>query len=126
MAKILVVDDEVLFLELMKGILEEEGFEVATACNEEEFRDSVLSEKPALIILDIMLGGKTGPFIYDDLLAKGMLARSIPVIFISGLMQDRLPTKPVMPGQSYALCAKPFESQALLKDIHTLIKAEAV
>ena len=122
MAKILLVDDEVLFLELLRFNLEDEGFEIATACNEEEFRSSVLSEKPDLIILDIMLGGKNGPLIYDDLLAKGALDRSVPVIFLSALVEDRSLT-PVMPGQTYALCGKPFESEILLKEIHTLIKA---
>ncbi len=122
MAKILLVDDEVQFLELLKFELTSEGFEVFTACNEEEFRMRAFSEKPDLIILDIMLGDKNGPLVYDELLAEGLLDRSVPVIFLSALVQDRPPI-PVTAGRNYALHGKPFESEKLIQAIRSLIKA---
>ena len=124
MAKILLVDDEEQILELLKFELNSEGFEVFTACNEKEFRHHALSEKPDLIILDIMLGDKNGPLIYDELLAKGLIDRSIPVIFLSALAEDRPPV-PAMPGRTYALHGKPFESEELIREIRSLINKAA-
>ncbi len=59
-AKILVVDDDKEFLEILQESLPTHGFEVSLAQNGEEFRQQVFTSKPDLIILDIMLGESNG------------------------------------------------------------------
>ena len=118
-AKILVVDDDLPILELLKCDFTAEGFEVRTARNEEEFRRQALSEKPDLIVLDIMLGDKNGPLVYDELLAQG-LDRSIPVIFLSALAENGTPNSGA-PGRKYLLCGKPFDSDELIREIRNLV-----
>ena len=56
--KILVVDDEWSMRELLRNTLSLSGFDVLMAENETEFRDQVMTEKPQVIILDILLGDK--------------------------------------------------------------------
>ncbi len=119
--KILVVDDDPPILELLKFDLMSEGFNVVTAKNEMEFRNAVDNERPALIILDIMLGDKNGALIYNELLGKG-LQRSTPVIFLSALASDQTPA-PAAPGRSYALLGKPYDSEELIKEIRTMLAA---
>lgn len=58
--KILVVDDEKNIVELVKFNLEKEGFEVLAAYNGDEAIETARTEKPDLIILDIMMPGKSG------------------------------------------------------------------
>lgn len=53
--KILVVDDDVNIVKLIKLYLEKEDFAVCTAHNGHEALDAFNREKPALIILDIMM-----------------------------------------------------------------------
>jgi CheY-like chemotaxis protein len=53
--KILVVDDEVDFVELMKLRLEANGYEVITANNGKDALDKVKKDKPSAVILDIMM-----------------------------------------------------------------------
>ena len=53
--KILVVDDEPLYLRLLKVNLEAEGYEVITAYNGEEALETLSQIKPDLIILDVMM-----------------------------------------------------------------------
>lgn len=53
--KILVVDDESSIVTLLKYNLEQAGFHVDTAYDGQEAYDSVLKNKPDLIILDLML-----------------------------------------------------------------------
>jgi len=53
--KILVVDDEVDFVELMTVRLEANGYEVITANNGKEALDRVKKDKPDGLILDIMM-----------------------------------------------------------------------
>lgn len=52
---ILAVDDEPLYLRLLKVNLEPEGFEVLTATNGEQAVEIVASKKPQLVILDLMM-----------------------------------------------------------------------
>lgn len=53
--KVLVVDDEVHIVELIKFNLESNGYEVVTAYDGEEAIEKAEVEKPNLIILDLML-----------------------------------------------------------------------
>lgn len=53
--KILVVDDEPLYIRLLKVNLEAEGYEIITANNGEEALDSISQTMPDLIIMDVMM-----------------------------------------------------------------------
>lgn len=53
--QILVVDDEEDINDLIKDILEDEGFSVRTACNGQEARDAIDQSKPDLVLLDIWM-----------------------------------------------------------------------
>lgn len=52
---ILAVDDEPLYLRLLKVNLEPEGFEIITATNGEQAVEVVAAKKPLLVILDVMM-----------------------------------------------------------------------
>ncbi|MFQ5610709.1 MAG: response regulator transcription factor [Anaerolineae bacterium] len=53
--KILVVDDEPNIIELAQLYLENEGFQVISAANGLEALDKIQAERPALVVLDLML-----------------------------------------------------------------------
>ena len=55
MKKILVVDDEPGFLSVIRGRLEEDGYKVITASGGEEALRKVKSEKPDIVLLDILM-----------------------------------------------------------------------
>lgn len=117
--KILVVDDEPEIVTSLKEHLTEHGFDVATAGSAEEFRKRICSQKPDLIVLDIKLGTRDGAEVYEKLLKDGF-DRTVPVIFISGLAHGR-PDSPASPGRKYALHSKPFDLDAIVKDINCLV-----
>ena len=52
--RILYVEDDEDTRNLVKEILEKEGYEVATACNGKECLSSLEKEKPDLLLLDMM------------------------------------------------------------------------
>lgn len=58
--KILIVDDEPDILDILKYILDKEGFKVRKAKNGEEAIAKAYEEKPDLILLDIMMPKKDG------------------------------------------------------------------
>jgi phosphoserine phosphatase RsbU/P len=52
MFQILVIDDDISILTLLKRMLEKEGYEVITACDGEEGIAQAIAYNPALIICD--------------------------------------------------------------------------
>ena len=57
MTKILVVDDEPNLVDLVRGYLEHEGFEVVVATDGPSAVETARTFRPDLIILDLMLPG---------------------------------------------------------------------
>ena len=55
MAKVLIVDDEVGIRELLREILEDEGYAVETAENGLQANERLEAERPDVILLDIWM-----------------------------------------------------------------------
>ena len=117
--KILLVDDDQGFTGLMSTYLSEHGFTVEIASDAAGFKAKALEQKPDLIVLDIMLGDDNGPLVYEDIVLAG-LDPQIPVIFLSGLLEDR-PASAAAPGRTQVLHAKPIKIKKLLQEIQTLL-----
>ena len=81
--RILLVDDEQELLDMLKSILEEEGFRrISTAKTVKEALDSVENFKPELAILDVMLPDGDG----FSLMKK--LNADFPVLFLTARGED--------------------------------------
>lgn len=79
---ILVVDDERDIRELVKEILEDEGYEVNLAANGEEARKSRRMRRPNLILLDVWMPDIDGISLLREWADEG--GPDIPVVMISG------------------------------------------
>lgn len=79
---ILIVDDEKDIVDLLAYNLQAEGYAVSTAFDGEEAVKKAESEKPDLILLDIMLPKKDGRQVLRELREKPSTS-SIPVIFLT-------------------------------------------
>lgn len=77
--KILVVDDERPIVEILKYNLEKEGYRVITAFDGEQALGKVETDKPDLIILDIMLPLKDGFTVCREIRAQG----DVPIIMLT-------------------------------------------
>lgn len=82
--KILVVDDVVSNVLLLKILLTNEGFQVCTANNGEECVRMAKSDNPDLILLDVMMPGISG-FDTAVILKKDNETSDIPIIFLTAL-----------------------------------------
>lgn len=88
--RVLVVDDDAFIRRPLEFILREEGFEPATAVDGNDCIVKLEQERPDLIVLDVMMPGRDGFSICEQLKRDPALAR-IPVILLSarGREQDR-------------------------------------
>ena len=85
MAEILIVDDERPVRNAMRGILEAEGFEVVLAKNGGEALEKFSSRRPDLVLLDVMMPGKSGIQVCEEMRRADPL---VPVIFLSAVPTD--------------------------------------
>jgi len=82
--KILVVDDELDIRTFIITLLETENYKPLAAADGKEGLEIARREKPALIILDVMMPKESGIAMYRDLKNDPEL-KHIPVIMVSAL-----------------------------------------
>lgn len=85
--KILVIDDDVDLVVVMKGTLESKLFEVIVAYNGQEGLEKAKKEKPDLIILDIMMPVMDG-FNFAEQFSKDPSLASIPVLALTSFSES--------------------------------------
>lgn len=88
MKKIMIVDDEPDIRTYLMAALEDEGYTTCTMDESDPLDKIVMSEKPDLIILDIMMPQRSGISIYKELKTSGLF-KDIPVILITGMTPEK-------------------------------------
>lgn len=117
--KILVVDDEENIVTMVEARLMGNGYDVITASDGQEGLAKARSEKPDLIILDIMLP-KIDGYKVCRMLKFDEQYKHIPVILFSARTQDSdLETGKQQGADAYI--TKPFQPEALLSKIKELL-----
>ena len=80
--KILIIDNNKSFLETTQDILLKAGYHVVALSDPFKAEECVLKEKPDLLILDILMHGRSGFNILQDFDDKNM-CRKIPKILLT-------------------------------------------
>ncbi|MBF0406884.1 MAG: response regulator [Candidatus Riflebacteria bacterium] len=83
--KILLVDDDVDFVNLNREILENAGYSVSFAYNGEEGMKAIKASKPDLLVLDVMMTTIVEGFDFADKLQEIPEFKDIPVIMLTGM-----------------------------------------
>ena len=117
--KILVADDSPTELQLMAEPLIARGYQVITAANGNEALKTARQERPALILLDILMPGKNGFQVCRQLKADPG-TRDIKIIMVSSKNQESDRFWGLKQGADEYL-AKPFNDEELLSHISALI-----
>jgi CheY-like chemotaxis protein len=86
-AKILVVDDEPEFVDVVQTVLEGSGYDVVTAGSGEEGKQKALDEEPDLIILDVMMETDKAGFEVARWLRSEEVTERIPIVMLTAVNQ---------------------------------------
>src|SRR5574337_991947 len=87
--RILLLDDSAITLEMEKAVLEERGYQVATASNLLEFQQLVEKFAPEVILTDLMMPDISGKDIVR-VLKQDFHTEKIPIILFSSKPDDEL------------------------------------
>ncbi len=123
--KILLVDDDIDFIEATKTVLEKELYEVIIASEGNEALQKARDENPDLILLDIIMPVKDG-FTTAEQLKKDPQLSKIPVIMLTSFSSRGQGTS-IPRGRGFSLEAedyieKPVTPEELLSKLKQYLK----
>lgn len=118
--KIMIVDDEVNILELVRAILEQEGFEIIGVSSSQECLDKLKEVKPDLILMDMMMpsmsGRETTERIRKNPKTKNLKVAFLTVARFSEVGRDMLKGLNVLD-----YITKPFDNNDLVRRVKKLV-----
>lgn len=116
---ILVVDDEIGIRELLRDILQDEGYRVDLAENAAAARAMRLHERPDVVLLDIWMPDCDGITLLKEWANGGLL--TMPVVMMSGHGTIDTAVEATRIG-AFDFLEKPIALQKLLKTVATALK----
>lgn len=120
MARILIVDDSPTEVHVLKTWLEKGNFEVLTAESGEEGLDTARSEKPDLVVMDVVMPGMSG-FQATRQLHKDPTTANIPVLIVTTKDQETDKVWGMRQGAADYL-VKPVTEEGLVSKVRSLLE----
>jgi CheY-like chemotaxis protein len=119
--RILLVDDDVDFVESNRDLLEASGYEVLAAHDGQAGLDLAVKEKPDLMILDVMMAHDTEGFEVSRKIPQTPELRGMPVIMVTGIRKELEVPYTLEPDQTWlpvqTLLEKPVPPEVFLEEI---------
>jgi len=117
---ILIADDEPDILEIINFNLSAEGYRVITAANGNQALESAKLYKPDLIMLDIMMPGKTGIEVCRHFRSLEEFKHTI-IIFLTALNDEKTEIKGLETGGDDYI-TKPISPRVLISRVNALFR----
>ncbi|MBI3897538.1 MAG: sigma-54-dependent Fis family transcriptional regulator [Gammaproteobacteria bacterium] len=118
---ILIVDDEPEICRLVREILEDEHYRVATAANADLARELYRKQRPDMVLLDIWMPGTDGITLLKEWCAGGR--PEVPVVMMSGHGTVETAVEATRLG-AYDFIEKPVSMGKLLVTVEHVLAAE--
>jgi two-component system alkaline phosphatase synthesis response regulator PhoP len=129
--KILVIDDDPDIQASVKSVLESKSYQVISALDGDEGLRKVVDERPDLIVLDVIMPGKTGFEVCRELKTdpRYHFFSEIPVLLLTVYPDDRekahLSMREGMMMEAEDYLHKPFEPNELLNRVEEMLRQKS-
>lgn len=117
--RVLLIEDEPNIIEAISFILSRDGWDVSTHCNGQDAVDAVRSRAPDVVILDVMLPGRSGYEILTDLRSDSAMT-DLPVLMLTARGQEKDREMAEKAGVSRFM-TKPFSNSEVLDALRDLV-----
>ena len=121
--KVLIADDEPNILISLEYLLVREGYRVSVARDGEEAFAAILRDKPALVLLDVMMPKKSGLEVCQELRANDA-TRDTLVLMLTAKGRETDVAKGLCSGAD-AYMTKPFSTKELVSKVREILEARA-
>jgi DNA-binding response OmpR family regulator len=115
---VLVIEDEPNIVEAIRFILIRDGWDVSTLSDGGQAEDTIRARRPDVVILDVMLPGRSGFEILAALRADAE-TQTLPVLMLTAKGQGRDRAEAERMGASQFM-AKPFSNAEILASVRAL------
>lgn len=122
-ARVLIADDDPFIVQLLSEICTAEDFDIAVVSDGERVVDTALEQAPDLILLDLMMPGRNGFQVVEELRERPD-TRAIPVILVTAVSDHDSIRKGYQLGANDYI-VKPFRVGELVSRLRTHIDASA-
>jgi len=123
MATVLAVDDEEDILTIIRHNLEREGHRVLTAPDGDKALEIVRTERPDVVVLDVMMPGTDGWGVLNRIKAEREELSTIPVLMLTARSADEDRIRGGIEGAIRYL-TKPFSPRALCDEVRQALEGE--
>ncbi len=117
--KILIADDEPNIVISLEYLMKREGYEVIVARDGTQALETILRERPSLVLLDVMMPGKTGFDVCQELRAMPDF-KDMPIVMLTAKGRDTDLAKGLAMGAT-AYLAKPFSTKEIAAKVRELL-----
>lgn len=118
---VLIIEDEPNIIEAVSFLLNRDGWSVSTHSNGHDAVDVVHSKRPDVLVLDVMLPGKSGFDILAELRAAET-SRTLPVLMLTARGQDKDREMAERLGATRFM-TKPFSNSEILTALKDMASA---
>ena len=118
--KVLLIEDEPHIVAALRYLLQREGLHVSDHDNGADALEKIRSVSPDLVILDIMLPGKSGMLILEEVREDPEL-KDLPVLMLTAKGQRKDREAAETAGASLFM-TKPFANQDILQNVKKLLQ----
>jgi CheY-like chemotaxis protein len=112
--RVLVIDDDGPIRQMVRRVLEGEGYTVTTAADGREALAMMAQERPALVLLDLRMPGMDGWAFAHELQVRAM---PLPVVVMTAALEEE-PQQWAAQVQEVDFLVKPFG----LEDLLTMVR----
>jgi len=125
MSKILIIDDDPDFREACRVSLESAGFQIREADSPDEGLRSVQSERPDLVILDVLMPSEYEGFEVARRIREDLSLRDLPILMLTAVHGVKKPPYRFTPDTEYlpvdAFLDKPVPPEALVRKVSEML-----
>jgi DNA-binding response OmpR family regulator len=117
--RILIADDEPNILISLEFLMKREGFDVTVARDGIEALAAIVDQRPDLVLLDVMMPGKTGFEVCQEVRAQDAL-KDIRILMLTAKGRDTDVAKGLALGAD-AYMTKPFSTRELVLKVREML-----
>ena len=121
--KLLVADDEPNIVISLEYLMKREGYDVLVATDGNQALETIRREQPALVLLDVMMPGKTGFEVCQAVRADPAL-EGVRILMLTAKGRDTDISKGLALGAN-AYMTKPFSTRELVQTVAEMLGGAA-